>query len=408
MAQDIVPIELGLPQGDVVTLWAPRWREDGEEWEAFLGHEDDLYAFPDAARLTAFVRTAKEHDLIDHPAWHVVTALSAAELSPDEDHQFDLVGVPELVAEPPDTWTLSELADIVDIARSLADVCDLEQVHEVLDAAPGFALLGEGTLAFSGRDGQRRWNELCKVVAERWDELLDAIDSVVTVPAVPEDAVATAEAELGELLGDEDDDTPATAEMSDVDDYEDAETGFWGEVGIDPILIITSQGEYYSLRCYLDDDPVFLGSDGKIDVFTSPRELARFLADGSKMVGNELAEVSTWPQVQEKATGGELDIEVTDENTYLLAGLDADLAEGPQAVDPTQLDLAEELLLDAAAWAGDESTEQALQPSERLGWLISFILQPDPNRLPPSPPFDDEVAVWRELVDALENRLRVH
>ena len=46
MAQDIVPIELGLPQGDVVTLWAPRWREDGEEWEAFLGHEDDLYASP--------------------------------------------------------------------------------------------------------------------------------------------------------------------------------------------------------------------------------------------------------------------------------------------------------------------------------------------------------------------------
>ena len=42
MAQDIVPIELGLPQGDVVTLWAPRWREDGEDWEAFLGHEDDL------------------------------------------------------------------------------------------------------------------------------------------------------------------------------------------------------------------------------------------------------------------------------------------------------------------------------------------------------------------------------
>ena len=53
MAQDIVPIELGLPQGDVVTLWAPRWREDGEEWEAFLGHEDDLYAFPDPAHLAA-------------------------------------------------------------------------------------------------------------------------------------------------------------------------------------------------------------------------------------------------------------------------------------------------------------------------------------------------------------------
>ena len=63
MSQDIVSIELGLPQGDVVTLWAPRWREDGEEWEAFLGHEDDLYAFPDAAHLAAFVRTVDEHDL---------------------------------------------------------------------------------------------------------------------------------------------------------------------------------------------------------------------------------------------------------------------------------------------------------------------------------------------------------
>ena len=72
MAQDIVPIELGLPQGDVVTLWAPRWREDGEEWEAFLGHEEDLYAFSDTAHLAAFVRTAQEHDLTDHPAWHVV------------------------------------------------------------------------------------------------------------------------------------------------------------------------------------------------------------------------------------------------------------------------------------------------------------------------------------------------
>ena len=58
MAQDIVPIELGLPQGDLVTLWAPRWREDGEEWEAFLGHEDDLYAFPDAAHLAQLMREA--------------------------------------------------------------------------------------------------------------------------------------------------------------------------------------------------------------------------------------------------------------------------------------------------------------------------------------------------------------
>src|ERR687896_444457 len=106
MSQDIVPIELGLPQGDLVTLWAPRWREDGEEWEAFLGHEDDLYAFPDAAHLAAFVRTVTEHDLSDHPAWDVVPELSVPELLPDEAHTYEVVVVPEV-----DKATLDETTD---------------------------------------------------------------------------------------------------------------------------------------------------------------------------------------------------------------------------------------------------------------------------------------------------------
>jgi hypothetical protein len=167
MAQDIVPIELGLTQGDVVTLWAPRWREEGEEWEAFLGDEEDLFVFPDAAHLAAFVRTAEEHDLTDHPAWHVVPGLAVAELSPDDNHQFDLVGVPELVAEEPDTWVIGELADVIAIVRSLADVCDLEKVHEVLDSAEGFALLPQGTLPFTGREGVALWNELSSVVSDK-------------------------------------------------------------------------------------------------------------------------------------------------------------------------------------------------------------------------------------------------
>ncbi|MEU6268082.1 primosomal protein [Saccharopolyspora shandongensis] len=407
MAQDIVPIELGLPQGDVVTLWAPRWREDGEEWEAFLGHEDDLYAFPDAAHLAAFVRTAEEHDLDDHPAWHVVPELPAEDLSPDEDHQYDLVGVPELVAEPMDTWTIGELADIVEIARSLADVCELDAVHDVLDAADGFAMLDQGTFAFSGKDGQRRWTDLCQVVVERWDEVLDAIDAVVTTPDVPADALATAETELAEAL-EADDEAADTAEAPEVDDIEEVEVGFWGEVGIDPILIITSTGEHYSLRCYLDDDPIFLGSGDKIDVFPSARALARFLADESAIEDTDLARVATWAQVVEKATAGELQVEVDSENTYVLTGLDADLGAGPSEVDPTQLDLAEELLMDAAAWAGDDTVEQALQPSERLGWLVSFVLRPNPNRLPPSAPFDAEVETWRKLVENLEARFRSH
>ena len=32
----IVPVKLSLTEGDVYTLWAPKWREHGAEWQGFL------------------------------------------------------------------------------------------------------------------------------------------------------------------------------------------------------------------------------------------------------------------------------------------------------------------------------------------------------------------------------------
>ncbi|MGH3625785.1 MAG: primosomal protein [Sciscionella sp.] len=430
MAQDIVPIELGLTRGDLITLWAPRWREEGEEWEAFLGNEDDLYVFADAAQLAAFVRTTTEHDLADHPAWHVVTRLAAGELMPDESHQYDLVGVPELVADEPDSWTLNELADIVSIVRSIAEVCELTRVEEVLGSSDGFAVLGQGTLPFTGREGQRLWSEMSETVAERWDEVLDALDAITVIPEVDADAASKAQEELAayiaELESTDEDDDLAEVETEDVtstddgtekraeaaattedEDEDDESVGFWAEIGIDPIKIISGVGEYYTLRCYLDDEPVFLGSDGEIDVFGSPRALATYLTT-SKAAESDIAEVTTWDEVVSKANAGELDIQVEDDNTYVLHGLADDIAEGPDSVDPNQLELAVELFSDAAAWADDDSVERGLLPSQSLGWLVSFVLRPDPTRLAPSAPYTAEVEAWRELSADFEDRLRSH
>jgi hypothetical protein len=444
MAQDIVPVQLGLTQGDVVTLWAPRWREEGEEWEAFLGKGENLYAFPDAAHLAAFVRTTDEHDLTDHPAWHVVPQLTVEELSPDETQRYDLVGVPELVAGDPDTWAVGDLSDVLTMVRSLADVCDLEVVHEVLDSADGFALTGQGAVAFTGRDGERLWTELATTVAERWDEVLDAIDDVVTTPDVDPAALAVAARELADAnaaaeatagVSDEDEAPGATADDADTatgaavsaaagsaagaaagaaagteDEHEEAEElGFWGEVGIDPIRIVTSLGEHYTLRCYLDDAPLFLGTDGTIEVFRSPRAMAKYLAAGEAgATDHDLATVFTWDDVVAAATAGDLRVEVHPDNSYVFTGLADDLAGGPAAVDPTQLELAVELITDAAEWAGDDSVAAALAPSESLGWLVSFVLRPDPTRLAPSAPYDAETAAWRRLVNDFADRLHVH
>jgi len=410
---DIVPIQLSLTSGDLITLWAPRWREDGEEWEAFLGDDDSLFAFPDTAALAAFVRTATGHDLSDHPAWPIVRQLSVTELVPEEAHCYDLVGAPSIVADDPDTWTVSELAEIIGMTRSLADTCGLQVIDEVLESAAGFSVLDQGSYAFSGRDGSKRWAELTKTVAARWDEVLDALDALVITPDVDATALATARRELGadpETAGS----TPDDADVETAEDVPAGDTAtFWEHIGIDPILISTPQGDHYTLRCYLDDKPVFLGSGGRIDALPSARALARHLSSeattgtaGSGGDVTDLARASTWPELMEGAAAGEVTVEVDPENTYQLTGIGDDLADGPLAVDPHQLDLAVELLLDVGEWAGDEGAKLALGTSQSLGWLTSFVLRPDPTRLAPSPPFDAEAGRWNALVDELTARLR--
>ncbi|HEY2226074.1 primosomal protein [Actinomycetospora sp.] len=467
MAQDIVPITLALTEGDLVTLWAPRWREDGEEWEAFLGDDDHVFAFADAADLAAWIRTSDAdgtpHDLLDHPAWAVVGGLSVDELTPEDIQRYDVIGAPELVADEPDTWSVDDLAEITAMVRSLADVCDLGTVTEILDSTPAFAALAGGVLAFGGRDGATLWTELADVVAERWDEVLDALDALVRVPEVdtelaaklratatptggdldaatsddidddadgPEDEPRSGSRENAENLPADDDavaadpqdsavsgpladapddlrsDTAGESLHSDLADAsEEPAPGFWEDVGVDPISILSAEGEVITLRCFLDDEPVFLGRGGRIDVFPNARALRSWIA-GEGADGHDLAEVSTWSEVTTAAIGGDLEVEIAPENRYAFVGLADDLLEGPQAVDPAQLELAVELLLDSADWAGDEVTREALATSESLGWLVSFVLRPDPNRLTPSPPFQREATRWRELEDRFLGRLR--
>jgi hypothetical protein len=411
VASDIVPIQLSLTEGDLVTLWAPRWREDGEEWEAFLGDDEALFAFPTVPHLAAFVRTATEHDLVDHPAWSVVPDLTVAELTPDDTQRYDVVGVPELVANEPDTWTVGELAEITDMVRSIADVCELDRVTEVLDAAPAFGLLAQGTLPFTGREGQRLWAQLGDTVAERWDEVIDALDELVEAPEVDPAALAAAqkEAEAAADTDEADADVDEIAEVADedADDAPERPRTFWEQVGIDPIRIVSRDGEFLTLRCYLGDEPLFLGSDGRIDAFRSERALARWLAEDG-VDGHDLVETSTWSEVIDKATVGELEVVVDELNVYDLTGLDDDIAEGTLAIDPTQLDLAVELIRDVGEWAGDDEPREALAESQPLGWLVSFVTRPDPTRLAPGPPFDAEAARFRGLVDALLGRLRQH
>lgn len=404
MTAEIIPIQLGLTTGNVFTLWAPRWHEDGEEWEAFLGHGDHLYVFPSPVHLAAFIRTSTEHDLLDHPEWETAAKLMVDELVPDDDHRFDVVGVPELVSEVPDIWTLAELSDTVAILRSLSEVCDLSDVEEVLDSAPGFSVLSAGEQAFTGRQGERLWNSIGTAVVEGWDKVLDALDGLVTTPDVDEQALATAQEEAeatGSAVQESDEDDVELAELAEGE--RDPELGFWDEIGIDCIEVTIGGRTGTTLRCYLDDEPVFLSKMGRIQIFSDDETLENFITDVS--VEHKLSSLEVWPEIREAIDAGNAVVVAGPENTYVLDGLADALGEGPKAVNRRQLELAVELLTDAATARKDVETVDALGTATPLGNLVRAVVKPDPDRLPPLPPFDDEVTIWTALTDRFADTL---
>jgi hypothetical protein len=222
----IVPIALTVDDRTGFTLWAPPWEEDGEEWQAFLGTSEDddgtggrarVHLFPTPAALAAFCRTRTDHDLADHPVWPVVTGLGAADLTPDDDHRYDLDGVYDIAAENPDRWAVEELAADIDIVTRLAECLDVdgdtgddEDVDDELTdpdgdpevdddielerrpssddarggefgalaelvARPEIGSLGLGVEAFVGRPGEEAWAGVGSALDDLWEDVLDEL-----------------------------------------------------------------------------------------------------------------------------------------------------------------------------------------------------------------------------------------
>lgn len=429
MAADLVPIRLSLSEGDRYTVWAPRWRDAGDEWEAFLGKDEDLYAFENVADLVAFVRTNTDNDLVDHPAWQDLTSAHAHSFEPAEDKQFDLVAVEELVSEKPTEESVTALAGTLAIVSSVGSVCELAAVAKFFNGNPSLGTVAGGIDTFTGKAGQKRWNAIAEIIARSWDDVLGAIDEIVSTPEVDAEYAAKAAEELAEEReepeaeseeaaedavaesAEEEPDTDEEPEDEDADE-EDRAAGdtvvlggtedFWAQVGIDPIRIIMSSGTFYTLRCYLDDHPIFLGRNGRISVFTSERALARYLADEHD---HDLSDLSTYDDIRTAATDGSLSVDVTDDNVYVLSGLADDFGDGPDAVDRDQLDLAVELLRDIGDYSEDPAVDKALDTGRPLGKLVAAVLEPG-SVSKPGPPYAAAVREWEKLEQFVEGRLR--
>jgi hypothetical protein len=431
MAAELIPIRLGITAGDLYTLWAPRWRDSGDEWEGFLGKDENVFAFASVADLAAFVRTDSDNDLAEHPAWETMTRANAHRLEPAEDRQADLIAVAEQLAEKPTEDSVGALANTLAVVSSLGSVCELPAVTRFFNGNPNLGLVTGGLEQFTGRAGRKRWDTVGEIVARGWDGVLSAIDEIVVTPEVDEGAAAAAADELAEPFDGEDDFSVLTAETDDDENEDDGgaiagigalaatslgstslgasktvvlggDAHFWENVGIDPVRVMTSGGTFFTLRCYYDDRPRFLGRNGRISVFGSERALARYLADEHD---HDLADLSTYDDIRTAATDGSLRVDVIEDNVYVLNGLADDIADGPDAIDRDQLALAVEFVRDVGFYSEDDAVDVLLAEDTTLGALVNHVLDPD-SVARPAPPYATAVREWEELEGFVESRLR--
>jgi hypothetical protein len=432
----IVPIALTLDDRTGYTLWAPPWEEDGEEWQAFLGTTEDdtarVHLFPSPAALAAFCRTATDHDLADHPVWPVVVGLGAADLTPDDDHRYDLDGVYDLAAEDPDRWTVEELAATVDMVGRLAECLDTTDDEDDSDASdeddddeefasiaelaakPEIGMLALGPQAYTGRSGEAAWAGVGRTFDELWEDVVAELDEhldwtgggTTTLDDYPAAAEADGEeddegdVEDGnddldvEVDVDEDDQRPAratsrvpagsTAAAPGVDAGVSTIRGggrlaaspaavaaaaeFWESVGILPVEIVVPDGAGLTLRCYVDDEARFLGRDGEVFLFDTPADLARFCAGRER---HDLVEIASWPEVADTDT---LPLPV-DEDRYDLTELTEVLTEvvdgAPGLVDHRVFAQPVEGVRDIAEYADLRRVDELLSPGSALARAVA-------------------------------------
>ena len=413
----IVPIALTVDDRTGYTLWAPPWEEDGEEWQAFLGTTEDdtakVHLFPSPKALAAFCRSRTDHDLSDHPVWPIVAGLGAADLTPDDDHRYDLDGVYDIAAENPDRWAVEELAATIDIVSRLAECLDTSaepddelddaeaggQFEAVADlvAKPEIGSLGLGVDAFVGRSGEDAWIGVGGVLDDLWEdvveELSEHLDWTGAGTAAIDDYPPASEAEdiepdvLDEDLDEDGDAVPpagATAASAagaagvrtiargsrlTADPATVASAAvFWESVGILPVEIVVPEGAGVTLRCYVDDVARFLGRNGEIYLFGTPADLARFCAGNED---HDLTEIASWPEV----TDTDMPPLPADQDRYDLTELTEvlkEVADGAAGlVDHRAFVQPVEGVRDFAEYAGIARVEALLSPAEPLGKAVA-------------------------------------
>ena len=403
----IVPVKLSLTEGDFYTLWAPKWRQNGSEWQAFLGDDEAVLAFNSPAELLCFVESGTKHDLLDHPQWDQFAGRDADRVTPAKRDEYDLIGMPEALAGRPSHQNVSTVARNLEIASALADVAGAEHTTIFFASHSILRNVSRGADHYSGEQGMSEWSGVGHVIAGNWKKVIEDLDEHVRVVSSDDfdaakvsdakERISSAAAASAAAAKEAEEKRKAAAEAA--DPYDNSP---WATAGIDPIKITAQSKSVYTLRTYLDGKPIFLGKWGEIFTFDSPKTLVRWIMDNDD---HDLARVSTWEEVVAAANAGELEVQVHPDNRYSFNGIVRDIEKGPEAVDSDQMARCYEVCADAADWAGDDSINSYMLAHPRLQDYLGYMLGSTEHAgYVPSKPYNEHAESWKGLEDMLIKR----
>ena len=403
----IVPVKLSLTEGDFYTLWAPKWRQSGSEWQAFLGDDEAVLAFNSPAELLCFVESGTKHDLLDHPQWDQFAGRDADRVTPAKRDEYDLIGMPEALAGRPSHQNVSTVARNLEIASALADVAGAEHTTIFFASHSILRNVSRGADHYSGEQGMSEWSGVGHVIAGNWKGVIEDLDQHVRVVSTDDfdaakvsdakERISSAAAASAAAAKEAEEKRKAAAEAA--DPYDNSP---WAAAGIDPIKITAQSKSVYTLRTYLDGKPIFLGKWGEIFTFDSPKTLVRWIMDNDD---HDLARVSTWEEVVSAANAGELEVQVHPDNQYSFNGIVRDIEKGPEAVDSDQMARCYEVCADAADWAGDDSINSYMLANPRLQDYLGYMLGSTEHAgYVPSKPYTEHAESWKGLEDMLIKR----
>ncbi|MFV0532756.1 MAG: hypothetical protein ACK5MR_03770 [Cumulibacter sp.] len=197
------------------------------------------------------------------------------------------------------------------------------------------------------------------------------------------------------------------------DDEIDAESAyeFWEDSGILPVRITLPEKDFdeteaFTLRCYVDDRPIFMGANQAPWLFRSPDAMLDVVEDDDQndieKPGHDLRNLATWPTVVGAVRDDDMPLAIAGQDDVDLEQVDR-MVRGELDLNAEAFTAAADLLADLAEYGELDGSSSLLEGDGALGTLVAAARDGEDTVIDdPDALIGEWEAVLREVASIIE------